>query len=483
MLTRPLTLGEPEPGVRLRMLEILGGAQVPGTDDVLMQGLLDADERVGRRAGEILAHRYPWLALDAAKAYVPGAAAWSRYRFGAAWRRLREALARTLRALPPDAHLALERYTPIPAMLPDVVQVLVSLGRTDEADRVADYQRREGPRGGFARQILFAVTYACNLKCPYCYVKQWERELSGAMTVASFRTALAWCRRQGIDWIILGGGEPTVHREFPALIAAAARSGAAVSLTSNGLYGAAVRACVRAPDIPEFICHVEQDILRHDRERAAAMRRNIEAALAANVAVRIRYTLTAQSDGAERRAVLGVAREFGLDTLNYGFAFQNVDASNAAFAHDGADGGCFDGTLNRFMDEAREAGVGLHLSKPFPLCHVRPTTLRRALAEGGLRMACSAWRRGYSMNLTVNPDLTTLPCNALRRPGPRLTEFADLAAAGAYHAATLKPLFDHPWQPKCRRCVLFHRGVCQGVCLAEHLAAQPDGAAAKGCGT
>lgn len=471
MNTASPALEQPDPAVRKRVLELLADATMPGVDDVLVQGLLDPDRQVGGRAVEILAFRYPWLALDAAKTGPLSASKCQRYRFGPAWHRLRRALAQVAHNLPAGGALSVARFGRLPALLPDLMQELSLAGRPAEATRVGRFLCAERQHGGVSRQILFAVTYACNLRCPYCYVKEWERRFSSQMSRAAFRAALAWCRRQDVNWIIFGGGEPTVHREFGALIREAGRHAMRISLTSNGLYGKAVRDCVRPPVIPEFICHVDQTLLQQDPRRAERLRENIAAARDAGVAVRLRYTLTAQSDHHERQAILDVARSAGLGTVNYGFAFQNIDGTNDFFAHTGRSKRTFDDVLNRFMDEAREAGIGLHLSKPFPLCHVTPRTLRRTATEGGLRMACTAWRRGYSMNLTVNPDLTTLPCNAIGTPGPRLTEFEDFHAAGTYHAALLRPLFDHPWQPKCARCVLFHRGICQGVCLAEHYSA------------
>ncbi len=460
----------PDPAVRKRMLDVVAAARLPGTDDILVRGVLDPDAAVGRHAADILASRYPWLILDAVRTGPLSAGAIRGCRFGPAWLRLRSALDRLVADMPPRGRSPAARFARLPAILPDLALALSAAGRADEARRVNRFLRGERQHGGVGRQILFAPVYACNLRCPYCYVRAWDRRFPGQLSLEACRTALAWCRRQGVKRVIFGGGEPTVHRDFPELVDQVRRYGMTVSLTSNGLFPKRVRDCIRPPAIPEFICHVEQDILRHDARRAARLRRNLTAAQDAGVTVRMRYTLTARSDRAERRAMMDVAREFDIVTLNYGFAFRDTEGSNEFFAYDGAGAGSFDGLLNDFMDEAREVGVELHLSKPFPLCCVRPQTLRRVMQEGGLREACTAWRRGYSMNLTVNPDLTTLPCNAIGTAGPSLTQFRSFREAGRFHAAVLRPLYEHPWQPRCARCVLFLRGVCQGVCLAEHYA-------------
>ena len=450
------------------MLDIIAGSSLADAETLLVRSLGDPSAEVAVRAGEMLAFRHPWLTLDAFKTDPLSPAAHRRHRFGAAWFRLRGALAQRVLDLPRDASMPLDRFVGIPGLLPDWMQALSEAGRAEEADRVGRFLGDERPQDDLARQILLAPTYGCNLNCSYCYVKEWARSFPGHMTLANFRTVLDWCERQGVDWLIFGGGEPTVHPDFGALAEETEKRGMKISLTSNGLFGESVRRHLRPAVLAEFICHVEQDVLLRDPRRAERLRRNIAAAREAGVEVRIRYTLTSRSDHAERLAILDVARAHGVRTVNYGFAFRNIDGTNEYFAHDRDPPASFDEMFNGFMDEARAAGIGLHLSKPFPLCQVKPRTLRRVAQEGGLNMACTAWRRGYSLNLTVNPDLTTLPCNALRIPGPRLTEFKDFAEAGRYHAAVLRRLFDRPWQPKCARCVLHHRGLCQGACLAEH---------------
>lgn len=473
MKNAPAPGAHPGPADRRRMLDIVAGSSLPTADDWLVQGLGDPAEAVWSRAGEALAYRHPWLMLAAAQTGPLSPAAQRRHRFGAAWFRLRGALAQFARELPAGAAPPPERFALVPGLLPDWMQALSAAGRPDDAACVARLLAEDRPPGGAPRQILLAPTYSCNLDCAYCYAKDWAREFPGHMSLEDFRAALRWCRGQGLDWILLCGGEPTAHRAFGELVEEAGRQGMRISLASNGLFGEAARASLRPAVVAEFICHVEQEVLLGDPRRTELLLQNIAAARAAGVEVRIRYTLTSRSDRAERLAILGLARDQGIRMVNYGFAFRNIDGNNDYFAHDRGRPVSFDAVLNSFMDEARDAGLALHLAKPFPLCHVTPRTLKRVALEGGLRTTCTAWRLGYSMNLTINPDLTTLPCSALRRPGPRITDFPDLRAASRFHENTLRPLFASPWQPKCARCVLHHRGICQGVCLAERCSTLP----------
>lgn len=471
-----------KPTARRKTLELLAGADLGAVDEILLGAVLDPHPGVGERACDVLLYRYPWLILGTGASEAVAAKRWKHYRFGGAWRRLRDAASALVQTLRPGPMPHLQRFCRLPGLVPELAEELLAAGRTIDAAklvrRLSGASRKHPPR----RQILLAPTYACNLNCPYCYVKGWHGRMHGHMTLDAFRTAVTWSREQGINWMILGGGESTVHPAFPELVQEAWRAGIQVSLTSNGLFGPSVRAAIRSPAVPEFICHVEQDILLHDRARTALLRHNLAAATAAGVQVRIRYTLTPRSDRKEMAEMLGFARSCSIEMVNYGFAFRNMDATNESYRYGTQRSTEFERTLNELMDHAREHGIALHLSKPFPLCQVTIETLRRMLREGGMRNACSASQRGFSMNLTVNPDLTTLPCNAIGLRGPRLTEFKTLSQAGEHYAGFLRGLYRRPWQPGCADCVLHHRGICQGACLAEHYSAQPHQGTGNGEG-
>jgi radical SAM protein with 4Fe4S-binding SPASM domain len=90
------------------------------------------------------------------------------------------------------------------------------------------------------------------------------------------------------------------------------------------------------------------------------------------------------------------------------------------------------------------------------------------LGGEAIRSACAVFRDDFTRNLTINPDLSTFPCNGIAIRGPKITEFSNLADAGRHHAQAIRGLILRPFDEDCRRCVLWYRGFCQGACLAEH---------------
>jgi pyruvate-formate lyase-activating enzyme len=93
-----------------------------------------------------------------------------------------------------------------------------------------------GPRSGFlpARVLHLHPTLTCNLACSHCYSASAPQQ-RGHLAAARWQRALPWLRAQGYEQVSLSGGEPLVHPEIDALVAASRAAGLRVTLISNGL--------------------------------------------------------------------------------------------------------------------------------------------------------------------------------------------------------------------------------------------------------
>jgi MoaA/NifB/PqqE/SkfB family radical SAM enzyme len=94
----------------------------------------------------------------------------------------------------------------------------------------------DGASAGALRAPLvaqWAVTYRCNLCCPFCYAESGPHRDAGPAPELRLRVAerlAAW----GVLEVALGGGEPTVLPDFPELLAAIRRAGMVPNVTTNG---------------------------------------------------------------------------------------------------------------------------------------------------------------------------------------------------------------------------------------------------------
>lgn len=73
------------------------------------------------------------------------------------------------------------------------------------------------------------ITQRCNRRCPYCDQPKSDRD----MPVTLFVELLEALAEEGVGAVALGGGEPTLHPELPALLTAARQRGLRTGLTTN----------------------------------------------------------------------------------------------------------------------------------------------------------------------------------------------------------------------------------------------------------
>jgi len=82
-------------------------------------------------------------------------------------------------------------------------------------------------------KLIFELTSLCNFSCPYCIRE--ENEEPGFLPVRIVEKVLEETRQyQSVNYVAFTGGEPTLHPEFPALLALVARYGHRFGFVTNG---------------------------------------------------------------------------------------------------------------------------------------------------------------------------------------------------------------------------------------------------------
>ena len=429
-------------------------------DYLLVKSMADPDTSVWQTARRVLLYRYPWLVLDPSPVRpVPPQAAGGR--FGSAWSSLRAAVGRTLQGQGWTSPIV-TRLRTLPGALPDVMEELKR--------NISDPSSLPGPdAASSSRQIMLAPTYRCNLTCSYCYAKNFGTGFPPDMSPDDLTFAMRWAAAQGVKHIILSGGEPTLYEHLGTLLEMAGAYEIAVHLTTNCIYSRQVRKLIAGPPVCELVGHYDQERMRATGA-AEVFIENLGSAVETGMPVMMRYTLTQSSGPAEWRPMMDLARRLSIGQINYALAFCGSEGLNAFFdcrAAVGGEGGRIEAALQGFSADAAARGLRLHLSKPFPLCAISIETFRTLLDGEGVRAACAISRDGFTRNLTINPDLSTFPCNGIAMRGPRLTELSSIEDAGRYYSRTIRDLMLQPYHPTCTNCALWYRGFCQGACLAE----------------
>jgi uncharacterized protein len=247
---------------------------------------------------------------------------------------------------PLEPHLGVERVTGVPRRAAaEAVRTLVHIGllrRVDGSPVAADRPS--------TLSAWLHVTEACNLDCPYCYVRKQPSMMSAELGRAAVDRLLEIAVQHGYTTLKLkyAGGEPTLNLAvIQAMHAHAARCAAGAGLVleevilSNGvgvadavldfLAGAGMRLMVSLDGGPDT----------HDRVRArrdgqstyAAVVDTVERALARGLRPNISITLTALNlDGIEGAVAFALEREL---PFNLNFYRECSPAGPGGAHHDG----------------------------------------------------------------------------------------------------------------------------------------------------
>ena len=297
-----------------------------------------------------------------------------------------------------------------------------------------------------------SVTTACNRDCSYCFARGARRAAAGHMSAETFKKALDFLARSGIEDARLLGGEPTLHPDFARLAEMALGRGFRVRVFSNGRMPEAALEWLE--NQPEERVAVLINFAPDDPPSAATLRR---------LGKRANLGLNIDNPAVDPAFLLGAVREHGV-----------VPHVRLGLAHPMAEGG------NRFLDPrryravgrrvahffeaARQAGVEAGCDCGFVPC-MFPCGFLEAMgtAAGDIGTRCSPV-------LDILPDGQVVPCYPLaalaREPLPE-GETAD-ALRGRF-SQRLSPYRRLGVFRECAVCEVREKGGCNGGCLAASM--------------
>jgi sulfatase maturation enzyme AslB (radical SAM superfamily) len=137
-----------------------------------------------------------------------------------------------------------------------------------------------------------SISTVCNQHCSYCFTQDHlagSRADDGFLKLEDFDARLDFLERSGIDQARFLGGEPTLHPQFPELVARAKARGKKIVVFTNGLMTEDALACLEALSVTECTVLVninnpaEADEKVFERQRAVLRRLGQCASLGFNI--------------------------------------------------------------------------------------------------------------------------------------------------------------------------------------------------------
>ena len=302
-----------------------------------------------------------------------------------------------------------------------------------------------------------SITSECNQHCRYCFARETLRGIASdaaCMTLATFRRALDFLERSGIDQVRLLGGEPTLHPDFPELVQNALARGFRVLVFSNGYMPEVALQCLeKTPaERTSVLINVStsENALPQQQQLAALQR----------LGSRVLAGLNIDSPSVQFDFLLDLIERYQLaPEIRLGLAHPCVSAQNH-FLHPRY----YAAVGKRILDFAEKAcsqGVTLEFDCGFTPCMFPPEAfeiLGKSVAEIGQR--CNPI-------LDILSDGQVIACYPLASLHQEpLPDDQDASWLRTRFEERLKPYRTVGIFRECSECLLKKNGQCTGGCLA-----------------
>ncbi len=304
-----------------------------------------------------------------------------------------------------------------------------------------------------------AISTVCNQSCAYCFTSDYLGDLGTGqrfLDVSDFEARLDFLERSGIDQVRLLGGEPTLHPQFPELIARIRARNKKVVVFSNGLMPDKALVCLE--ELPPTECTVLVNVNEPDdagkstfeRQRAVVRRLGERALPGFNI-----YHTNFQPDF----LLPLIAEAKCRPALRLGMAQPCLSGDNH-YIHPKQYG--FVGQkIVRFARAAARDGVRLEFDCGFVRCMFSDADLA----------ALKAWDAdiGWRCNPILDVDIQgqVFHCYPLSRLGSLpVTPEADAPALRSAFESNIQPYRQAGVFQECSTCPFKTTGECTGGCLA-----------------
>lgn len=352
--------------------------------------------------------------------------------------------------------------------------------------------------GLFQNSLRVCITYRCNLSCKACYARGLQQEVGREdMSVEDFDKLTDHALSLGWRKVRFLGGEPTIHPRFPEMLDICYRKGIDISMPTNNLFPAEVGEKLDPAHIRDFAINYSAYIGGTENQKRL-FRANLDQLRERGVPFSFSYILKA--DGKDEGL-----EELYRDLEEYMPLYIRVSLELPAFA---------DGKFKFELDEAGRTifrrvhdmlahctriYIPFYIYRPMPICLFTGEQERqlshysRYVFYTRCPLTYSA-RYGYSMLVTVNPDLSLFPCASVFIKGPNILGIKERSEIHDFYAEKLKPIFTKPLADACAACAHHEkfmasvnrrdllapaafndREMCQGGCISLRCHEGPDG--------
>lgn len=309
------------------------------------------------------------------------------------------------------------------------------------------------------RQLMLFLSYRCNLKCPYCFAADLRSE---DLPVERALEILRQARRRGITMITYCGGEPTLYPAFGQLLAEMEQAGMETYFATNLLSPPAVLERLSPEFVRALIVHVAHPQVYRDG-RWETFERNIQTVRARRIPVGFRINLYREDHNWSH--LFGLIERTDVRDVQLAYAFPNAAGTNRHTTLENMQR-LIPSTLD-LMDRCSDRGVRMVFSKPIPPCLFPEERSRRFIRRIEYLPKCSVFEDRCTHNLCVSPSEELFPCLGMMDRACPPEDAGDWERVAAFCTSQVLPILSASTREACGGCFLYHRRLCQGLCLGH----------------
>lgn len=348
----------------------------------------------------------------------------------------------------------------------EIMDVFHALNRNDCHSRFAEL-RKEKSMYRYRKQLMIALTYACNLHCDYCYARNRQGRYPNSISMDDFNRVLDWCAGQDVEFISFTGGEPTESDRFQEIIACLTGRPFKCYFATNNLFsGSIADALIQSDSVRNITIHIN-DITFYTGAQLQRFYDNLKVCRDGGLSLHFRYNILDEDTG-KWGFIFDTAEATGITQITFSLPFPNENRSNRHIAS--TELKTFNTTVMEFVRKSYAHDIRATFAKPLPLCMFCQDEIKELVFYQTLIPVCTIQRNDYTYNLIVNPDLSVNPCIALDWKSPkRIIDYPSFEAVGAYYRPLIEAVQSRLLFPECKACDLHTDKKCQGACLAYKL--------------
>lgn len=299
------------------------------------------------------------------------------------------------------------------------------------------------------------LTYNCNLDCSYCYARDFSKKLPHEMSLDNLKIIFEWFNKQGIkDGISFIGGEPTTHSQFDSAVDMAQDFGVELWLYTNCLFDRD-KLNIQAKALKYFIVNYNNPN-SYTPAQGRLLNKNLEYLREHTANIVLRWNMSAKESG---QHILNACKIYSINHVEFCPVFPSSLKTNQHIKKDELVE--YKDKIINFVSLMADNGIKLLFGEPYPICFFTKSELKFVRKNTNFKGTCKSGE-----HYAILQDLRVIPCVALLREAPKLTEFKNEQAVINHYKKEIDKLkWDELLFEKCGECVYRLRRLCQGSCL------------------